>query len=134
MKSQLPKNSGIMVSGTVKLNSYDGQLTLDKPTYSILETLDESENKNLNLARIVPIYFLSENLNIKSLRRIIFNAIQTFKNDIPTVLPKYITEKYHLLEKSEAIEQIHFPSDNDKLHHAYREIAAIEELFLIQLR
>lgn len=133
MKSQFPKNSGIMVSGTVKLNSYDGQLTLDKPTYSILETLDESENKNLNLARIVPIYPLSENLNIKSLRRIIFNAIQTFKNDIPTVLPKYITEKYHLLEKSEAIEQIHFPSDNDKLHQA-RFTLVFEELFLIQLR
>jgi ATP-dependent DNA helicase RecG len=37
MKTQFPKNSGIMVSGTVKLNSYDGQLTLDKPTYSIMD-------------------------------------------------------------------------------------------------
>ena len=133
MKSQFPKDSGIMVSGTVKLNSYDGQLTLDKPTYSILESFEESENKNLNLARIVPIYPLSENLNIKSLRKIIYSAIQIFKKEIPTILPKHIVEKYHLMEKSEAIEQIHFPSDNDKLQQA-RFSLVFEELFLIQLR
>ena len=37
MKSQFPKGVGIMVSGTVKLNSYDGMPTLDKTTYSIIE-------------------------------------------------------------------------------------------------
>ena len=132
MKAQFPKDSGIMVSGTVKINSYDSQLTLDKPTYSILESIEEV-NGNLNMARIVPIYPLSENLNIKSLRRIIFNAITLFKGDIPTILPKHITEKYHLLEKNEAIEQIHFPSDNEKLQQA-RYTLVFEELFIIQLR
>ena len=132
MKSQFPKNSGIMVSGTVKLNSYDGQLTLDKPTYSIMD-YEVTDNQNLNLARIVPIYPLSENLNIKSLRKIIYNAIELFEKEIPTVLPDFIIKKYHLLEKSEAIKQIHFPSDNDKLHQA-RYTLVFEELFLIQLK
>ena len=63
MKSQFPKGSGIIVSGTVKINSYDGMPTLDKPTYSIMD--DEIlSSSNINLARIVPIYPLSENLNI----------------------------------------------------------------------
>lgn len=132
MKSQFPKGSGIMVSGLVKFNSYDGKLTLDKPTYSITD-YEITENQNLNLARIVPIYPLSENLNIKSLRKIIFNAIQLFKGDIPTVLPNHIIKKYHLLEKNEAIEQIHFPSDNEKLQQA-RYTLVFEELFIIQLR
>ena len=67
MKSQFPKGSGIMVSGTAKFNSYDGMMTLDKPSYSIMD--DEIlSSSNLNLARIVPIYSLSENLNIKTLR------------------------------------------------------------------
>lgn len=132
MKSQFPKNAGIMVSGTVKLNSYDGQLTLDKPSYSIMENM-EDETGSLNLARIVPIYTLSENLNIKVLRKIIYNALQLFKNDIPTVLPSSIIEKYHLMQKREALEQIHFPNDNDKLHQA-RYTLVFEELFLIQLR
>ena len=132
MKSQFPKGSGIMVSGLVKLNSYDGKLTLDKPTYSITD-YEVTENQNLNLARIVPVYSLSENLNIKSLRKIIYNAIQLFKGEISTVLPEHIIKKYHLLDKSEAIEQIHFPSDNEKLQQA-RYTLVFEELFIIQLR
>ena len=132
MKSQFPRDSGIMVSGTVKLNSYDGQITIDRPTYSIMD-YEVTENQNLNMARIVPIYPLSENLNIKTLRKIIYSAIQLFKQDIQTVLPDYIIKKYHLLEKGEAIEQIHFPSDNEKLQQA-RFSLVFEELFLIQLR
>jgi len=132
MKTQFPKGQGIMVSGEVKLNTYDGMLTLDKPTYSIME-YEMTENSNLNLARIVPIYPLSEKLNIKILRKVIFNSIQLFKRDIQTVLPEYIVKKYHLMEKSEAVEQIHFPSDNDKLQQA-RFSLVFEELFIIQLR
>ena len=132
MKSQFPKGSGIMVSGTVKLNSYDGMLTLDKPTYSIMDE-DILNPSNLNLARIVPIYSLSENLNIKTLRKAIFNVIQLFKNDIETVLPKYIVDKYNLFEKKEALEQIHFPKDNESLQKA-RFSLVFEEFFLIQLR
>ncbi len=132
MKSQFPKGSGIMVSGTVKINSYDGMPTLDKPTYSIMD--DEIlSSSNINLARIVPIYPLSENLNIKTLRKAIFNTIQLFKNEIETVLPDYIIEKYNLLPKKEAVEQMHFPNDNESLQRA-RFSLVFEELFLIQLR
>ena len=132
MKSQFPKGSGIMVSGTVKLNSYDGMLTLDKPTYSIMDE-DILNPSNLNLARIVPIYSLSENLNIKTLRKAIFNVIQIFKDEIETILPNYILEKYNLFEKKEALEQIHFPKDNESLQKA-RFSLVFEEFFLIQLR
>ncbi len=132
MKSQFPKGAGIMVSGLVKINSYDGMPTLDKPTYSIME--DEILNSsNINLARIVPIYPLSENLNIKTLRRAIFNTIELFKNEIETVLPKNIIEKYNLLEKRYALEQIHFPKDQESLDRA-RFTLVFEEFFLIQLR
>ena len=132
MKTQFPKGSGIMVSGLVKLNSYDGMLTLDKPSYSIMDD-DILNPSNVNLARIVPIYPLSENLNIKTLRRAIFNTIQLFKSDIETVLPKNILEKYNLLEKREAIEGMHFPKDNETLERA-RYSLVFEELFLIQLK
>lgn len=132
MKSQFPKGSGIMVSGTAKLNSYDGMITLEQPTYSIMD-YEGMEVNNLNMARIVPIYPLSEKLNIKSLRKIIYTAVTIFKKDIQNVVPEYLQKKYNLLEKSEAVEQIHFPSDNDKLQQA-RFSLVFEEFFLIQLR
>lgn len=121
-----------MVSGTVKINSYDGMPTLDKPVYSIMEDEILGES-NINLARIVPIYPLSENLNIKTLRKAIFNIIQLFKNDIETVLPRKVIDKYNLMEKREAVEQMHFPKDNNSLHNA-RYSLVFEELFLIQLK
>lgn len=132
MKTQFPKGTGIMVSGLVKFNNYDRSLTLDKPTYSIMDD-DILDPSNINMARIVPIYPLSEKLNIKTLRRAIFNTIQLFKNDIETVLPNKIIEKYNLLPKNEAIEGIHFPKDNETLQKA-RYTLVFEELFLIQLK
>ncbi len=134
-KSQFPKGAGIMVSGMAKINSFDGRLTLDKPQYSIMtgDFLEYSPDSNLNLARIVPIYSLNENLNIKTLRRAIFNVIEMFKRQIPTVLPEFLVEKYNLLEKKDAVEQIHYPQSMEMLERA-RFSLVFEELFLIQLK
>lgn len=134
-KAQFPKGAGIMASGTVKLNSYDGRLTLDKPQYSIMsgDFLEGALNSNLNLGRIVPIYPLNDGINVKTLRRAIFNAIEMFKEQIPTVLPEYLIKKYNLLEKKDAVEQMHFPQSLELLERA-RFSLVFEELFLIQLK
>lgn len=134
-KSQFPTGAGIMASGTVKLNSFDGRLTLDKPSYSIMagDFIEGAESTNLNLGRIVPIYPLSENLSIKMLRRAIFNAIEMYRNIIPTVLPAELIKKYDLLEKKDAVEQIHFPQSMELLEKA-RFSLVFEELFIIQLK
>lgn len=134
-KSQFPAGAGIMASGTVKINSYDGKLTLDKPQYSILseDFLEAGTTSNLNLGRIVPIYPLSEGVNVKTLRKAIFNTISIYKEMIPTVIPDYLVKKYNLLEKKDAVEQIHFPSSMEMLEKA-RFSLVFEELFLIQLK
>lgn len=134
IKAQFPKNAGIMVSGKVKRNNYDDRLTFDKPTYSIMtgEFLENS-NSNLNLARIVPIYTVCEDLSIKTLRKAIFNAIQLYKNDIQNVIPDEIRQRLGLLDKKVAVEQIHFPENMDMLSKA-RFTLVFEELFLIQMK
>lgn len=133
-KSQFPINAGIMLSGKVKRNNYDGKLTFDKPTYSIMtgEFL-ENRNSNLNIARIVPIYTVCEDLSIKVLRRAIFNAIQAYKSEITNVIPDFIREKLGILDKKVAVEQIHFPESQELLEQA-RFSLIFEELFLIQLK
>ena len=132
MKSQFPKSSGIMVSGTAKVNSYDGMLTLDKPTYSIMDD-EVPDSSNLNMARIVPIYPLSENLNIKTLRKAIFNVLQTYESEIETVLPDFLVKKYDLMDKRTALRQIHFPDNKTNLDRAHYTLV-FEEFFLIQLK
>lgn len=134
MKSQFPVNAGIMISGIVKRNNYSGLLTMDKPTYSIMtgEFLQNPES-NLNLARIVPIYTVCEDLSIKTLRKAIFNAIELYKNDIKNIIPDFIRERLGIMDKKEAVKQIHFPETMDALEHA-RFSLIFEELFLIQLK
>ena len=134
IKAQFPQNAGIMVSGTVKMNNYSRKLTIDKPTYSIMtgEFLENSAS-NLNVARIVPIYTVCEDLSIKTLRRAIYNAIQLYKNEIINIIPEEIRERLGLLDKKTAVEQIHFPESMDILERA-RFTLIFEELFLVQLK
>lgn len=134
MKSQFPQNAGIMVSGVVKMNNYSGHLTMDKPTYSIMTgEFMENPDSNLNIARIVPVYTVCENLSIKTLRKAIFNAIELYKNDIKNIIPDFIRERLGIMEKKDAVKQIHFPETMDSLEHA-RFSLIFEELFLIQLK
>ena len=134
MKSQFPQNAGIMVSGVVKMNNYSGQLTMDKPTYSIMTgEFKENVDSNLNIARIVPIYTVCEDLSIKTLRKAIFNAIELYKNDIKNIIPDFIRKRLGIMDKKDAVKQIHFPETMNDLEHA-RFSLIFEELFLIQLK
>lgn len=134
MKTQFPQNAGIMVSGVVKMNNYSGQLTMDKPTYSIMTgEFKEDANSNLNIARIVPIYTICEDLSIKTLRKAIFNAIELYKNDIKNIVPDFIRERLGIMNKKDAVKQIHFPETMNDLEHA-RFSLIFEELFLVQLK
>jgi ATP-dependent DNA helicase RecG len=134
-KAQFPAGAGIMLSGTVKLNSFEGRLTNDKPQYSIPsgDFLENGENTNLNLGRIVPIYPLNENINIKTLRKAIYNALATFKDNIENIVPDFLREKYQLLDKKNAVEQLHFPESLEMLEKS-RFSLVFEELFIIQLK
>ena len=134
MRSQFPQNAGIMLSGTVKKDSYTNKLTMDKPTYSIMtgEFLT-AQNSNLNIARIVPIYTVCENLNIKVLRKAIFNALTTYKDFIVNIVPDEIRKRLGLMDKKDAVFQIHFPETMENLEHA-RFTLVFEELFLLQLK
>ena len=134
MKAQFPQNAGIMISGTVKRNNYNNQLTMDKPSYSIMSgEFLEHPDSNLNIARIVPIYTVCEGLSIKTLRKAIYNAIELYKNDIKNIIPDFIRERLGILDKKTAVEQIHFPKSMDLLEQA-RFSLIFEELFLIQLK
>ncbi len=131
-KAQFPKDSSIIVSGTVKKDNYTGQCTIDKPQYQLINS-DFYEGDNLHLGRIVPVYPLVENLNVKTLRRAIFNAIQEYKSQIINLLPNSIVEEFSLLNRQDSIEQIHFPKDMQALEQA-RFSLVFEELFMLQLK
>ena len=131
-KSQFVKGSNIIISGKAKIDKYSGTYTIDKPEFQVLSGEFES-GKNLNLARIVPVYQLVDGLNIKTLRRAIYNAIEQFSPVINNVIPQDIRERHNLLDRNKAIRQIHFPENEDTLERA-RYTLVFEEFFLLLLK
>ncbi len=131
-KAQFPKGAYVFISGCVKRDKYTGKLTIDNPTHQIV-----SDNSlgidNLNLGRIVPIYPLVENLNVKALRKAINNALIEYESKINNILPDYIINKYEMIDKNEALKIIHFPQSDELLEKA-RYTLIFEEFFLLQLR
>ena len=131
-KAQFPKGTGIIVSGIVKIDKFNNTLTIDKPQYQLIsESVEEKEN--LNLGRIVPVYPLVENLNIKALRKAVKNALEIYSNKLNNLLPDEIIQRHALYNRKEALNIIHFPMDNNALQKA-RYTLIFEEFFLLQLR
>lgn len=131
-KSQFVKGSNIIVSGKAKRDKYSGLFTIDKPEYQVLSGEFEGNN-NLNLARIVPVYQVSEGLSIKTLRRAINNVLDMYEPVIENVIPQEIIQRNNLLDRSKALRQIHFPQSEELLEHA-RYSLVFEEFFLMQLK
>lgn len=131
-KSQFIRGSNIIISGKAKIDKFSGFFTIDRPEYQVLSG-DFEEKSSLNIGRIVPVYQLVEGLNIKFLRRAIFNALEKYLGAIPEVIPDAIKERNSLLDRRTALKQIHFPENEELLERA-RFTIVFEEFFLLQLK
>jgi len=132
VKAQFPKGANIIISGVVKVDDYKRGLTVDKPEMEAVSG-DIEECDSLHLNRIVPVYPVTENLNIKTLRRAIHNALEAHASHLEELIPEEIRKKYELIDKVNAIRQIHFPDSVQKLDEARKRLV-FEEFFIMQLK
>ena len=66
------------------------------------------------------------------LRQIIENGLKEINNCLEETLPKYILDKYSLLDINVAINNIHFPKDFEEYNLARKRLV-FEELLIMQL-
>jgi ATP-dependent DNA helicase RecG len=114
----------IVLSGRV--DEYLGRLTFNSPDW------EELDKNLIHTGRIVPVYPLTEGLTIKWLRHQVKAAVDYWTRRLPDYLPEESRQRLHMLPLDEAVRQIHFPDDWDKLETARRRLA-FDELLLIQL-
>ncbi len=131
-KANYPKGANIILSGIAKRDAYYGGFMIDKQEATVI-TADFETKNIIHNARIVPVYPLCENMNVKTLRRAIFNAIENYLDKVPEILPQKIKQENNLLDKKTAIKQIHFPDSFELLEQAKRSLI-FEELFILQLK
>ncbi len=92
----------------------------------------DNENSNKNTGKIIPIYSSTYNLSQNTLRKIIENALNEVKGNIPETLPKYLIDEYKIMDINTATEQIHFPESFKKYNEARKRLV-FEELLIMQL-
>ncbi|WP_369403394.1 ATP-dependent DNA helicase RecG [Gracilibacillus boraciitolerans] len=80
-----------------------------------------------------PIYSSKGDIKSAQLKKIIKNALATYRDAIVEILPVSYLETYKLPERKDGLAQIHFPASFEQLKHAKRRFI-YEELLLFQIK
>ena len=83
-------------------------------------------------AKIEPIYYVTEGLTVKQISKFISSALEE-DYQVEDLVPRFLVEKYNLMDKKTAIKNIHVPEDILLLKKARQRIK-YEELFIYVLK
>lgn len=123
--SQILKiNDEIFLSGNFILNKKTW--TSSNPTYEKVKT------ETIHTARIVPNYHLSGKISQKQIRFLIDRALK-ISHQIDDPLPADILNQENYPWLFNALQEIHFPTDNNKLDQAIARLK-FQELFYLQCK
>ncbi len=104
------------------------QVVVDHPEFEVIEAEDEEENL-IHLKRITPVYATTEGLSQRTIRTLIYQALQAVDpGSIPSTLPNGMDA----LSRGEALRGIHFP-DSDDAREAARHHLVLSEFFALQM-
>lgn len=84
----------------------------------------------VNTARLVPIYRLTKGLGVAQVRRVVKNALISYKP--AETLPEWLLKKQKLIPKDQALLEMHFPTSTQSLAEAKRRLG-FEEVFELTL-
>ena len=109
-----------------------GKISIKYGRYYMTSPKFDEENKVNNTGKIVPIYKLTKNISQNVIRKLIENGIKEVYGHLEEQLPKYIIDRYKLLDINSAVLKIHFPNNFEEYKQARRRLV-FEELFSMQL-
>ncbi len=103
------------------------------------ELIDPAQQQNSPVSlRFQPLYNTSEtakkkSLDSKAMSKLTANLLAQVKDIIPETMPREMVEELHLMTLRDALVNIHYPEDNQKLSQAALRLK-FDELFFTQLR
>lgn len=84
-------------------------------------------------ASIQPMYSLKGDVTNYKMKKVVRNAIKTYRHNITELLPERYLNSYKLPDRSAAVSTMHFPKNRVDLKHARRRFI-YEEFLLFQLK
>ena len=109
-----------------------GKVSVKGSKFEMTSPVFDSEEKENNTGRIIPIYPLTYNLSQNVIRRIIENGLKEAEGNIEETMPEYLLKDYNLFGIDEAIKKIHFPEKFEDFNLARKRLV-FEELLAMQL-
>lgn len=109
-----------------------GKITNKAGKFEMTSPVFDSEEKENNTGKIIPIYPLTYNLSQNVIRRIIENGLKEIDGNLIDTMPEYLLKDYNLYSLEEAIKKIHFPEQFEDFNLARKRLV-FEELLAMQL-
>jgi ATP-dependent DNA helicase RecG len=113
-----------------------GRIEMINPEY---ELLGDEDADSTEVGRIVPIYEAIGGIGSRTMRRIVYQALEKFSGELPDPLPAEILARYKFPSRREAIQFVHFPPATESVDalNSFRSQAHLrlifEEFFFYQL-
>ena len=125
IKSILPADTKVVISG--KFTRRYNEIQTTDYEFEIFE-----EDNLIHTKRIVPKYPLTAKLTARMVRTAVRNALDQHGDEISEILPLSLRKKHALLDRQQAIHEIHYPSSEAHRQAAQRRLA-FDEFFLLSL-
>ena len=121
---QLREGMKIALSG--KVTAFRGQLQMENPEWEPLE------GESLHTRRLVPVYPGTEGLPQRLVRRLAWEVVDAFTDELEETLPEDVRSHLKVLPVRQAMRQMHIPESSQQAAAARRRFA-LEELLHIEL-
>lgn len=112
----------VLVTGRVKAGRLNKMVVPE-----LLQLFDEDGTA----PGILPVYSLTGSLTQNIMRKLVREALALAEQNLPESLPKWVLQRRQPMSRLEALRNIHFPENGEKLYKA-RQRFIFEELFLLQ--
>ena len=121
VKSKFYNGLSIVASGKVSINYQ--HISLNNPQ------IVKVKSKDAYVGKIIPIYSVNNIVNQKLMHNMMGTVLTNLK--VRDFIPKEFSQKLNLMERVEALQNIHFPQNQKFLEQAKQRLI-FEELFLLQ--
>ncbi|MGF1494473.1 MAG: ATP-dependent DNA helicase RecG [Microcoleaceae cyanobacterium] len=127
-KRNYPTGAIVAASGLVKSGKYG--ITLDNPELEVLNHTG-GQIESMKVGRVVPVYPLTEGLGADVVRKAVAKVLP-MASQLPEPLPLELRQEHQLIQIPDAIQNIHFPQDKERLEAARKRLV-FDEFFYLQL-
>ncbi len=112
LEKRMVPGAQLVVTGKVKIYQGKAEIIHPEMTWGVSTDAGEVES-NHNVGRVVPVYTEIEEIPSRTLRKVLWEALEKYGNTLPEDIPSYLLDRWSLPSVAFAVRALHFPPDGD---------------------